>query len=76
MRPGRVGDSHRVDVVELPRQPGDDLPRVVGRCVVGDVDPVAERRDVPDHALRVDVLVVEEDDPDYVHAASPPAITG
>ena len=71
VRSGRVGDSHRVDVVELARQAGHDLPGVVGRRMVGDVDPVAECGDVADHALRIDVLVVEEDDPDYAHARDP-----
>src|SRR4029077_993421 len=37
---------------------------------VGDVNPVAEPGDVPDHPLGVDVLVVEEDDCDDLHASA------
>ena len=35
-----MGDAHRLDVVELGRETGDDLPRAVRGRVVGNVNPV------------------------------------
>src|SRR5262249_19732051 len=58
---GRVARSVDLEVIELPGERAEDLPRAIGRDVVDDVDTVAELNDVPDRLLDEHVLVSDED---------------